>query len=675
MSHQDVDKNLLLRISRTICQSLHDVYNTIALYYKNKGLRHVIKTVILNPKRCFRHVIRGFVPLPIILPINKNFFKKMIIFAGVPLGDAGGGQRSSQLARCAVLSGIEVTYIFLYQSYDFAKKCYVTPAFNIPNIRELHLDAVTPLGIIDLIDDKDTIALFELPHPKLLPYLKELNKHSVTTIYELIDDWDSSLGADWFSHATHQQFITHSRRIVATAQFLFEKIKTMGREDVELLPNAANELIFDKYGMIDKFNRPAKYMPGRAIGVYVGSLYGEWFSWDYVIESALKNPSIDFMIIGSYNDKPRLPNNVKLLGKIDITVLSPFIAYATFAFIPFLPSKITDATSPIKVFEYLFVGKPVISTRIRDIVGYPGVHIADSKEEFAQLCAQVINNKLDQSSNDLFISRNSWFSRLDKLLGMPALEQEMSAVILCYNNKNIIARLINSLMEHCSNLFKDIIIVDNQSTDGSYEYIKKHFPHVTLLMNQVNGCSSGRNLGVKAARGEYLVFLDSDQWLTSRLGFIKACHLLKTNDSLGAIGWAAGWFVDPTFKSLGSSNLSTRLDCGINEQHYAWGYRDDIHYLGSGGLFMRKDDFDAIGGFDEYYDPTCFEDTDISFKIKSYGKKIVYSRLPGIMHEPHQTTHAGSKRDNYQALFKRNELYFRSKWFDELNALSMKSLY
>ena len=663
------DQSLLVRFS--------GMYRTLVLLYqfcidkkRTYGLHFLLMKLFLNPRGCF-NTISSVVfrarnersQLPII-PEPKNLFKKLIIFTGVPLGDVGGGQRSAQLARCATLAGVDVVYVFLYQSYDFNKQCYFTPESTVQGVKEIHIDA---LQLEDLHCDSTVVALFELPHARLVPFLRVLNSCAVTTIYELIDDWDSSLGAEWFSNRVHQQFLQESKRVVATADFLFEKIKGLGREDVELLPNAANELIFNKYM---SYSRPKEYKYSKKIGLYVGSLYGEWFSWDYVIGAAWQNPEIDFFIIGNYNDIKELPTNVKLLGQRSITEVPPYIAHATFTFIPFLPSNIIDATSPIKVFEYLFMGKPVVSTRIRDIVAYPGVSIADSVDEFAQLCRNVSHqSKEARSCNDSFISHNSWFSRLDKLIGQVPVGQEISLVVLCYNNKDIIDRLIRSVQWHCSEVLKDFIIVDNQSTDGSYEYIKQRYPEITLLRNEVNGCSSGRNLGVRKARGEYIAFLDSDQWLTSRLGFIKAVHLLKNNRLIGAVGWAAGWFADPTLRSLGSHNVDGLSDLGINTQHVALGYRDDLHYLGTGGFFMRKSDFSVIGGFDEYYDPTCFEDTDLSFKIKAFGKQVVYSRLPGIMHEPHQTTQANSNNELYQCIFKRNELYFKRKWLSDLKSL------
>ena len=81
--------------------------------------------------------------------------------------------------------------------------------------------------------------------------------------------------------------------------------------------------------------------------------------------------------------------------------------------------------------------------------------------------------------------------------------------------------------------------------------------------------------------------------------------------------------------------------------------------------FITKEDvvkklFDEIGGFDENYDPTCYEDTDISLKIRNVGKEIVYCPYLGIIHNPHQTTKSGS--NEHSVLIKNKGDYFVKKW-------------
>ena len=77
-------------------------------------------------------------------------------------------------------------------------------------------------------------------------------------------------------------------------------------------------------------------------------------------------------------------------------------------------------------------------------------------------------------------------------------------------------------------------------------------------------------------------------------------------------------------------------------------------------FIMRKDLFEAVGGFDEYYDPTCFEDTDLTLAINDFGLQTVYCPYLNIMHLPHQTTESGSKK--HTELFNRNSAYFIEKW-------------
>ena len=89
-------------------------------------------------------------------------------------------------------------------------------------------------------------------------------------------------------------------------------------------------------------------------------------------------------------------------------------------------------------------------------------------------------------------------------------------------------------------------------------------------------------------------------------------------------------------------------------------FRTDVAYLGSGGMLMKRELFEKIGGFDESYDPTCFEDTDISLKIRDAGYELAYCPYMAIMHLPHQTTDSGSK-GHLKQITKNSEL-FLTKW-------------
>ena len=198
--------------------------------------------------------------------------------------------------------------------------------------------------------------------------------------------------------------------------------------------------------------------------------------------------------------------------------------------------------------------------------------------------------------------------------------------------------------------------MDNDSTDGSYELLLEEYgSKIKVIKNEKNGCSCGRNLGVQHATNEMLLFLDSDQWITGEHYLDAAFEIMEHNSGIGAVGWAAGWLGKDVLNGIITDSFPNR---GIKG---AWVmYRTDIAYLGSGGLLTRKSLFHKIGGFDEFYDPTCFEDTDFSLAVRDAGYELAYCPYMAIMHLPHQTTQSGSKA--HLKLMERNGNYFLNKW-------------
>jgi len=137
-----------------------------------------------------------------------------------------------------------------------------------------------------------------------------------------------------------------------------------------------------------------------------------------------------------------------------------------------------------------------------------------------------------------FVSRNCWLGRVEQLM-RGEFPRSVSAIVLIHNNRNIIERCLSTMLEHCGTWLLEIVVVDNQSSDGGAELVEQLYvghPKVKLVRNVENGCSSGRNLGVKTTRGEFIVFFDSDQWLTAPSCFAEAVHLLETDRSVGPSG-------------------------------------------------------------------------------------------------------------------------------------------
>jgi len=579
-------------------------------------------------------------------------YRTVYIFTGVPYDDIGGGQRAAQLARVLLGRGERVVYLYAYRKWHNGVE--VRSEIDVFGMEHHFLDDVDLAELVSRATAKD-IAIFELPHPKFKAALDACNKHRMHTVFELIDAWDSSLGGDWFSEEVLDQFIRDALIVVGTAKKLQSILRERGRPDALYLPNAANESIFDRYAT---YARPGDLDVGKRVVLYFGSLYGEWFDWDAVNTTAESLTDAVVYLIGDPPVDKDISPRVRMLGARPIDELPAYLRYTDIAILPFIPGHISDAVSPIKVFEYLFMGVPVASLDLPEVRGYPNVHIASDAAEFARLCER----HYDVQNVDDFIVRNSWSARLDQMIPARWGDGSITAVVLIHNNESIIRRCLDSLILHGARHLRKIIVVDNASEDRGPEIVRAEYPEVELVSNPVNGCSSGRNLGARLAEGDVLAFFDSDQWLTGRGCFEEALEVLRERPDIGAVGWAAGWF-DPDHHAFGGPIMDYLPGRGTQVEEYRLnGVRTDVAYLGSGGLFVRREVFDRVGGFDEFYDPTCFEDTDFSLKIKAGGWALAYRNLQGIRHQAHQTTGASDANDRYQLLFRRNAKYFGDKW-------------
>jgi GT2 family glycosyltransferase len=120
---------------------------------------------------------------------------------------------------------------------------------------------------------------------------------------------------------------------------------------------------------------------------------------------------------------------------------------------------------------------------------------------------------------------------------------ELSIIILNYNTKDLTIECINSLVGQYAQEFEkeqfEIVLVDNGSLDDSLVAIKKlKVPGLKIVESKENlGFSKGCNLGVKNAKGEYLLFLNSDTEIKDQ-GFIKMLDYIKKNENIGILGGA-----------------------------------------------------------------------------------------------------------------------------------------
>lgn len=585
------------------------------------------------------------------------------LVASIPYYDIGGGQRCSQLAKTFNRMGYRVKYFYSHHSQDSKDRNLDIPAETHTFINEKSIRYAR-----EKVNPED-IFIFEAPVAAFAPLLDIAVEKGCRIVYENIDNWETSLGRRVLDEETLKKMLRYARVLVGTAFPLVEQLKeylvrydipTEGKE-ILYLANAVDDELFCGSRIWEK---PDDLAQGKRTLLYYGSLWGEWFDWDLILGIAKRHPDYEITLIGNADNIRRIvgecPANIHFLGSKLQKELPAYLQYVDYAMIPFKRGEIGDYVSPLKIFEYISMHTRVLSTTLPDIQGYPNLYTGDTVEEWEQAIADL--PEVDKDAADRFINQNSWYYRVSMMQkalgegGVSGLNGKLSIIILNYNNKNVIFRSINSLLQYKENYNYQIIVVDNSSTDGSYEELQSKYTRgeIILCRNSKNGCSSGRNLGASQATGEYIMFLDSDQWVTDGNWLQAFEQVMQAHEDFGAIGWAAGMFSP----SGASGPRLDRLPYRYLPPHMLC--RSDIGYLGSGGMLMRADLFKEIEGFDTAYDPTCYEDTDISLKIRDHGKELYYCTYLGVIHLPHQTTNAGSEA--HKSLTREKRDYFIDKW-------------
>lgn len=217
----------------------------------------------------------------------------------------------------------------------------------------------------------------------------------------------------------------------------------------------------------------------------------------------------------------------------------------------------------------------------------------------------------------------------------------LSVIIISYNTKQLLHECLKSVYKAQSPTGGlEVIVVDNNSHDGSVQMVKDDFPDTILIANTDNkGFAAANNQGAKIATGKHLLFLNSDTKLSPH-ALVKPLKYLKTHQDVGAItikllladgqidkdnhrGYPTPWTA--VTKLLGLHNLFPSSPF-FNNYYQSYKRYDRIHNIdvAAGSYIMiSKKFFERIGGWDESY---FFygEDIDLCYRIRATGKKIIY---------------------------------------------------
>ena len=221
-------------------------------------------------------------------------------------------------------------------------------------------------------------------------------------------------------------------------------------------------------------------------------------------------------------------------------------------------------------------------------------------------------------------------------------QPKVSIIIPVFNQFQFTHACLSALEQYHDGISIEVIVVDDCSTDATPELISK-IPGLVYLRNDSNsGFTVSCNHGAKAASGEYLLFLNNDTMVTR--GWLKA--LLETFANHPATGLVGSKLVYPDGRLQEAGGIIWRDGSGWNRGKFQdandpeYNYLRQVDYCSAASLMIPRNLFLELGGFDLRYAPAYYEDTDLAFRVREHGRKVLYQPLSLVVH--YEGTTAGT---------------------------------
>ncbi len=413
---------------------------------------------------------------------------------------------------------------------------------------------------------------------------------------------------------------------------------------------------------------------GRRIIGYFGAM-ADWFDADLVRKVAERFPEHLVLLIGA--DTAGVEGvlsgcpNVWFTGEVPYGELPRYLHAMDVCLIPFLINDLTEATNPVKVYEYLAAGKPVVTTDLPELreENLDGlVYRAESHEAFLEGLGTAVRESADaviRTRRRDFAAGQTWTHRGTELdRAIEEIDDPLvSIVIVTHNNLELTKQCVQSIRDDgYSHL--ECIVVDNCSTDGSPAWLREwECPSagMRVILNGDNrGFGAANNQGLAVARGEYLVLLNNDTVVTK--GWLRTLvNHLRRDSSIGIIG--------PVTNNIGNeARIQTAYEHleAMPEEAFAYTRRHggrvfDIEVLAFFCVAFPRKVYEEIGPLDEAFGLGFFEDDDYCRRVRATGRRVVCAEDVFIHHELSASFGRISNGER-KRLFEKNRVYFESKW-------------
>jgi len=275
---------------------------------------------------------------------------------------------------------------------------------------------------------------------------------------------------------------------------------------------------------------------------------------------------------------------------------------------------------------------------------------------------------------------------------------DLSIIIVNYNVEHHLRECLQSIYRNTKGISLEIIIVDNNSTDGSVDMVKSEFPEVKLIENCQNlGFAKGANQGLRENKGRYILLLNPDtivlpNALDKMVEFMDenprtgalGCKLLYPDGSLQPSCRSFPTLITAFFENTGLEKFFPKNKLVAKYKMGYWDYNDlrEVDQPMGSALMIRREVIEQVGLLDERF-YMFFEEVDLCFRVKKRGWKIYFTPSVQIIHYGGQSARPTMPKMMIQG-YKSKHKFFRkhygilSEWIVkqmDIWGLILKTLY
>lgn len=210
----------------------------------------------------------------------------------------------------------------------------------------------------------------------------------------------------------------------------------------------------------------------------------------------------------------------------------------------------------------------------------------------------------------------------------------VSIVIPNYNQTDATLNCLHSLLKAKTRCSFEVIVVDDASTNAD-TLLFDSVVGINLQRNQVNlGYIGSCNKGADIAQGEFVVQLNNDTllldyWLDA---LVAAFDVFPDVGLVGALLMFPDGLIQEAGGVIWEDGGGLNFGRGQESYHCSTSYLRQVDYCSGACIMLRKKLWDELNGYDAYYTPAYYEDTDLAFRVRELGFKVVYQPQAKVVH-------------------------------------------